>query len=144
MDRLSGGKRQLSSEQVMLAFGDRAYLLLERNGIPLGMAGWQVENLVARIDDVDIDKDLPQDLALSMLLKEAELASQALQCEIALLFLPPRFKFLVDYCISLGYSSQPVQGLGVQAWEEAARDTSSTDAFVLYKQLRTDRIIRPV
>ena len=142
--RLSSGKRQLTPEQVMVNFGDKAYLLLQENGIPCGIVGWQVENLVARIDDVYIDDHLPQEDALSMLLKEAEAAARELQCELTLLFMPLKFQGLQDFHRSLGYSSQPVQSLGVRAWDEAARESSSTETFVLYKQLRNDRVLRPV
>lgn len=144
IERLSGGTRQLTSEQVMRAFGEKAYLLLQKNGIPSGIIGWQVENLVARIDDVYIDDNLPQELALSLLLKEAEHASRDLYCEISLLILPLKLKALEGIFTSLGYSSQPFQGLGVPAWEEAARESSSTETYVLYKQLRADRITKPV
>ncbi len=69
----------------MVAFGDKAYLLLRKGGIPCGILGWQVENLVMKIDDVYLDENLPAENALSLLLKEAEDASQELNCELSLI-----------------------------------------------------------
>jgi len=144
INRLSNGKRRLDYEQVMVAFGDKAYLLLRKGGIPCGILGWQVENLVMKIDDVYLDENLPAEYALSLLLKEAEDASQELNCELSLIFLPLKFEGREELFASLGYSSGPLQNLGVRAWEEAVRESLSDEAIVLYKKLREDRVLKPV
>ncbi len=144
INRLSNGKRRLNYEQVMVAFGDKAYLLLRKSGIPCGILGWQVENLVMKIDDVYLDENLPAEYALSLLLKEAEDASQELNCELSLIFLPLKFQGREELFASLGYSSGPIQNLGVRAWEEAVRESLSDEVIVLYKKLREDRVLKPV
>lgn len=143
-ERLSGGQRQYTPHQVMVNFGEKAYLVLRQNGDLLGIAGWQVENLVVRIDEVHVDEDLPLGQALALLLQAAEAASQELQCEIVLLFLPLNYQQHDELFRSLGYSAQPVQSLGVRAWEEAARESSSTETYVMFKQLRSDRVLKPL
>jgi len=144
INRLSNGKRRLNYEQVMVAFGEKAYLFLRKGGIPCGILGWQVENLVMKIDDVYLDGNLPTENALSLLLKEAEDASQELNCELSLLFLPLKFQGREELFTSLGYSSRPIQSLGVRAWEEAAQESLPDEVIVLYKKMREDRILKPV
>ena len=36
------------------------------------------------------------------------------------------------------------QRLGVRAWQEAAQESLQPGAVMLFKQLRTDRVLRPV
>ena len=144
INRLDSAKSRLDYEQVMEAFGDKAFLLLRKSGLLCGIIGLQVENLVMKIDDVHIDENLPAENALSLLFKEAEDASQELQCEISLLFLPLKYQGREELFRSLGYSSRPIHSLGVRAWEEAARESSSGEGLVLYKQLRKDRVLKPV
>jgi len=97
-----------------------------------------------KIDDVYLDESLPAENALSLLLKEVENASQELHCEISLLFLPLKYQGREEFFTSLGYSSRPIQSLGVRAWEEAAQESSSGESFVLYKLLRKERVLKPV
>jgi dephospho-CoA kinase len=44
--------RLLNRADIMAAFGQKAYFLLELNGAIIGLIGWQVENLVTRADEV--------------------------------------------------------------------------------------------
>ncbi len=53
--RLSGGTRSLSSDDIMAAFSDKAFLLLTSNKNLVGLAGWQVENLVSRTTELYLD-----------------------------------------------------------------------------------------
>jgi len=144
INRLSDGKRSLDNKQVMEAFGDKAYLMLSKGGKPCGLLGWQVENLVMKIDDVYLDDSIPTENALSLLLKEAEDASRELNCEFALVFLPLKFQGQDGLFASLGYSTQPIQNLGVRAWEEALRESLPDKEIVLHKKLREDRVLKPV
>jgi len=49
--RLSKGRRSMDEDKVMEAFGDKRFLLLQMDSELGGIAGWQVENLVARTTD---------------------------------------------------------------------------------------------
>jgi dephospho-CoA kinase len=141
---LSGGKRQATREQVIEAFGDKAYLLLRIDGKVLGLVGWKVENLVSRTDDIYIDASVHFSDAVKLLMNEVERVSRELQCEISLLFLPPDITKYESALMHLGYTRRTVQGLGVRAWEEAALESMPEGATMLFKQLRQDRVLRPV
>ena len=51
----------MDRDQVMEAFGDKAFLLLQLADDLVGIAGWQVENLVARTTDFFLDPKTPVD-----------------------------------------------------------------------------------
>jgi hypothetical protein len=62
--RLSGGAKTMTQDDVMAAFGEKAFMLLQAGGKAVGVAGWQVENLVARTTEFFIDALLPLNLPL--------------------------------------------------------------------------------
>ena len=142
--RLSGGKRKLQHEDIMAAFGEKAYLLLNLGDRTVGLVGWQVENLVARTDEVYIDPTIPFNQAMKALTEEVERASQELQCEISLVFLPSEFAHRNEVWSSLGYEERNIQSLQVRAWEEAAEESMPPGSRMFFKQLRKDRVLRPV
>jgi dephospho-CoA kinase len=142
--RITQGKRRMDRHDVMAAFGEKAYLLIERDGKVAGIAGWQVENLITRIDELYFEKDLPLEQAIPALMDAVETASTELQSEASLLFLPP---YLAKHTLAwrdVGYRPQTVQGLGVRAWQEAAVESMPRGASLWFKRLREDRILRPI
>lgn len=144
INRLSDGQRALQNEDVMAAFGEKAFLFLKIDNRPVGLVGWQVENLVARTDDVYLESGLSLPAAMQALLTTVENTSRDLQCEAALLFLPDPLAQQTDVWRSLGYEARTVQTLGVRAWQEAALETMGVGESMYFKQLRKDRVLRPV
>lgn len=144
INRLSAGKRNLSRADIMAAFGEKAFLVLQLDGRPVGLVGWKVENLVARTDDVYLEANIPFTQALQALLDEVERASRELQCEVSLLFLPSGLARVEATFASLGYTPRTIQSLGVRAWQEAAVESMPAGSIMLFKQLRQDRVLRPV
>jgi dephospho-CoA kinase len=142
--QLSHGKRRPTREDIMAAFGEKAFLLLRINGKALGMVGWKVENLVARTDEISIDSSLYFSDAIQILMNEVERVSRELQCEISLLFLPNEMTSHEAALTALGYQRRTVESLGVRAWEEAALESMPARSMMLFKQLRKDRVLRPV
>jgi dephospho-CoA kinase len=142
--RLSGGARRPTEDDIMAAFGEKAFLLLMADNQSVGLAGWQVENLVARTTDLYVDANIPLDNALKSLITEVEKASQDLQCEASLLFLLPQQATQESIWKELGYSRRTPQTLGVQAWQDAAVESQPPNTILLFKQLRMDRVLRPI
>jgi dephospho-CoA kinase len=142
--RASRGRRNLDRAGVMEAFGEKAFLLLRVNGRLAGLAGWQVENLVARTTDVYLEPGLSLEKALTFLLEEVERSSRELQCEAALLFLPPNLARQEAVWRALRYERRTVHDLAVSAWQEAALESQPEGTVMLFKQLRKDRVLRPV
>jgi dephospho-CoA kinase len=142
--RLSAGTRPTTQKDVMAAFGEKAYLLLKSGEQHVGLIGWQVENLVARTTEIYIDPSIPIKQAVKTLATEVEHASKDLQCEASLLFLPPQMASQESVWRELGYEGRTPQSLAVQAWQDAAIESMPTNTIMLFKQLRQDRVLRPI
>jgi dephospho-CoA kinase len=144
LHRLSKGRRALNKDQVMEAFGDKAFLLLRLGDELVGIAGWQVENLVARTTDLYLDPRAAADKALPLILSEVEKASGDLQCEASLVFPPMELVGFDSVWKHIGYERRSPDTLGVQAWTDAALESMPQGSALFFKQLRTDRVLRPI
>lgn len=141
---ISKGRRAMSAADVMAAFGEKAFLLLKIDDRLIGLAGWQVENLVARVSDLYLEPGLALGEAVRVLINEIEFASRELQSEILLLFLPPHLGRHSAVWDALGFKACAPQDLGVSAWEEAALESMPVGTVMFFKQLRKDRVLKPV
>jgi len=141
---LSAGVRTMSQDDVMEAFGEKAFMLLQLSEKMVGVAGWQVENLVARTTEFFIDPQVAIEPALKTLIEEVERASLDLQCEASLLFLPPNLAAHQNTWKQLGYEARSPEALGVQAWTDAAIESAQPNTRLFFKQLRQDRVLRPI
>jgi dephospho-CoA kinase len=134
----------MSQDDVMEAFGEKAFMLLQLSEKMVGVAGWQVENLVARTTEFFIDPQVAIEPALKTLIEEVERASLDLQCEASLLFLPPNLAAHQNTWKQLGYEARSPEALGVQAWTDAAIESAQPNTRLFFKQLRQDRVLRPI
>lgn len=144
LTRLSKGKRAMTKDEVMEAFGDKAFLLLQLENELVGVAGWQVENLVARTTDLYLDPKATADKALPLIMSEVERASNDLQCEASLVFPPMDLVGFDSVWKQVGYERRSPETLGVQAWTDAAMESMPKGSALFFKQLRTDRVLRPI
>jgi dephospho-CoA kinase len=144
VNRLKREGPRLSVGDIMESFGEKAFLLLIAGQTPVGVIGWQVENLVARTTDIYLDPSIPLAQALPELITEMERASRDLQSEASLVFSPPALALDENLWKKLGYDRRTPQSLGIQAWQEAAQEYSSANTVLYFKQLRQDRILRPI
>jgi len=79
-----------------------------------------------------------------VLMDEIEIASRELQSEVLLVFLPPHLGRHSGVWDARGYSPQTPQDLKVSAWEEAALESMPVGTVMYFKQLREDRVMKPV
>jgi dephospho-CoA kinase len=133
----------LTRADIMAAFGQKAYFLLEQDGQIAGVIGWQVDNLVTRADEIVLAPDAPVDQAVQMLIKAMETASADLQSEAAVIFPDPALAKSGAWKAA-GYTATKIKDLGVKAWEEAAQESAVPGTALLFKRLREDRILRPI
>jgi dephospho-CoA kinase len=142
--RLSKGKRKMNASEVMESFGDKAYMLLLMDGQVAGVAGWQVENLVTRTTDIFLEDNIDAAKALETLVKGVEGASGELQSEASLVFAMDNLAAQDAIWQKLGYEKRTPNSLGVQAWQEAAEEAAPAESVLFFKQLRQDRVLRPI
>ena len=144
INQLSGGQRSVTRSDIMAAFGEKAFMIVKVDNKTTGVVGWRVENLVACTDDVYLDSSVPFVDMLRPLMDEVERASRELQCEASLMFLPTSYHRFEAMFRELGYQQRTVDELGVRAWEEAAVESMPPDSVMFFKQLRQDRVLKPV
>jgi dephospho-CoA kinase len=142
--RLSKGARVMTADTVMEQFGEKAYMLLEIGGKIVGLAGWQVENLVTRTTDIFLEDYINHQKALEMLINEVERASADLQSEASLIFPMNELAAQENLWTALGYEKRTPETLGVQAWQDSAAELNPAGGILLFKQLRQDRVLRPI
>jgi len=144
LNRMRKGEPQLSRNDVMAELGEKAFLLLNIEQNTMGVIGWQVENLVARTTDIALDSLLPPAQYLPVMIREMERASSDLQCEASLIFVPPHLAKHDALWKSLGYEPKEPNALDVIAWQEAAEESTLPGSTLYFKQLRQDRVLRPI
>jgi dephospho-CoA kinase len=135
----------LSRTEVLLRFGQKAYMLAFAGEKMVGIAGWQVENLIARTDEFVVATEAPIDRAVKSLVESMEKASNELQAEISLLFLKNNTIEAVRRAVLVaGYEQQQPTDFRIPDWREAAEESQPPDTYLLAKRLRADRVLKPV
>ena len=139
------GQVALSRGDVMAAFGEKAYMLADYGGHLAAIAGWKVENLVARVDEMYVAPNAPLDKLAPPMLEAVEAASRDLQSEAALVFVTPLMAGAAAQALAgRGFAPTKPEQLPVAAWLEAARELRPPGAEMLFKKLRNDRVLRPI
>ena len=141
---LGGPKKSVTRDEIMAAFGEKAFMLLKVENSTMGLLGWQVENLVSRTIDILLDPALPPAQYLPIMIREMERAASNLQCEVSLVFAPQNLAMHDALWNSLGYEQRTPAQLGARAWQEAAQESQNANTTLFFKQLRLDRVLRPI
>jgi N-acetylglutamate synthase-like GNAT family acetyltransferase len=139
------GRLEIDRMTVVERLGSVGFLVVEHDGGLVGMLGWQAENLVVRVTDFLVGAVTERVAIGQALLAEMEKAAAELECEVALLFLPRSAPpALIEFYETLGYETQVVADLP-KAWHEAALERRlGGDDSVMVKQLRDQRVLRPL
>ena len=140
-----GGRLELELEAALARLGDTGFFVAEQNGRLLGLLGWHVENLVACVTDLLIWSALDRLRVGRVLHEEMESAAVGLSAEVALLLLPGSCgPELTAFCNALGYRQRVVADLP-GSWRQTALEAGRGDADTIpVKQLRAERVVRPL
>jgi len=141
INHLSGDRQNLTGNDVMAKFSENAYTLLKMNKALVGIAGWQVENLVVRTTDLYLEPGINIEDALELLIHEIEQESANLQCEVSLVFPHGNLAKHEDLWKKLGYEIRSPDALGNQAWMDAARESMPPESVLHFKQLTEERVL---
>jgi dephospho-CoA kinase len=140
--------KDISRMDIMLAFGQKSYLLAEAPGEQvIGLMGWQVENLITRADEFYIEPAAPRGPVIGALVNAIEDASKALQSEVGFIFLPlGTGQDVIQPFLSNGYETTTVEQIKIPAWREAVQEVISENSAyqILTKKLREDRVLQPL
>ncbi len=144
INRLVHPDPPMTKDRIMAAFGEKAYILLKVEEDFLGILAWQVENLVARTTEIALDPGLPPAQYIPVMIREMERASAVLQCEASLIVAPQSLARHDALWKSLGYEPHLPRDLPILAWQEAAEECNLNGCVLFFKQLRQDRVLRPI
>ncbi len=137
--------RQMTRNDVMLQFGDKSFFMAEASGRLIGLAGFQVENLIARIDEFVLAPDVPPVLVTQKLLSAVETSARELQTEVGFIFVGRNASpSIIQAFIDQGYERVAIDSLRVPAWREAVAEMQTTDKQILMKKLRDTLVLTPV
>lgn len=139
-------RKPVDRMDIMLAFGQKSYLLAQdHNDNVLGLTGWQVENLITRVDEFYIDPSVPREQVVRALTQAIEEASRELQSEVSFIFVPTTTpKETLQSFVTSGYHNLRIEDVKFPAWREAAHEMLSSEVVGLMKQLRADRVMKPI
>ncbi len=136
--------KNLTRMDIMMAFGEKSYLLAESDGRAVGLAGFQVENLITRMDEFWIVPEAPVAPVAQALIQAVEDASKELQSEVGFMFLPQSDTSLAQVFVDQGYERTKLETIKVPAWREAASESQPPNTQILAKKLRAERVLKPL
>jgi dephospho-CoA kinase len=137
--------RNLSEREVLVAFGQKSYMLAMANNQPVGLVGFLVENLVTRVDEFFVIPQAPIEPVATALIQSIERASRDLQSEVGYVFLPENGSSeMTDTLIRQGYEQTELDEIKVPAWREAVRESRPDGTLILAKKLRAERVLKPL
>ncbi|NWG16211.1 MAG: hypothetical protein HXY41_06205, partial [Chloroflexi bacterium] len=140
--------KTMTRMDVMMAFGQKSYLLAQDAGEKVvGLVGWQVENLITRVDEFYLSPSIQAGPVVQELLVAIEQASRDLQSEVGYIFLPTSTApDTLQTFLKNGYEHTTVEQIKIPAWREAVQELvgSSNTVLILTKKLREDRVLKPI
>jgi len=135
----------LDRTRVLERFGQKAYMMAYRGNQMVGLAGWQVENLIARIDEFLLQSIPSSNVVIERLMGKIEEAANDLQSEIVLLFLPADVSDATQQAVvGQGYEIVKAADLRIPDWREAAEESAPPNSIMAFKRLREDRVLKPI
>lgn len=138
--------QSLSRMDVMMSFGDKSYLLAHDSAdVVNGLMGFQVENLITRVNAIYMDATSDKAPIIHALVAAIEEKSTELQSEVGFFFLPNNSDTaIVQSFLNQGYEATTVKEIKIPAWREAVQETFSDGMQILMKKLREDRVLKPI
>ena len=143
--RATRGRVYVVPRSVMERFGSKGlWLVRGGKGRIVGLAGWWAENLIARIDDFLVFPIQLYASAGKALVANIEKAALDLQCEVSILFVPPRASpRVISFFESCGYKRPEPRDLP-RVWREPVQEAMERGRYIMLRQLREDLVLRPL
>jgi dephospho-CoA kinase len=146
---LSTTGKPLTAKQVLASFGSQAYLLASLGDTLLGVLGWRVENLIARVGSVSLAETADAWRVLPLLWAHLEGRANELQAEVVLMvFNEKATHSWREIANKAGYLLQPIAAMDVLLWRDVAKEMVSESGentpHIFYKKLREKRVLRPI
>lgn len=132
-------------QDILMAFGQKSYMIAMVNNEPVGIVGFLVENLITRVDELLVIERAPLQPVAAALVQAVERASRELQSEVGYIFVPEKDgQEMVQVLLQEGYEAQQLEDIKILAWREAAREARPDGALMFSKKLRAERVLKPL
>ena len=144
IQRATDGAVKIKRSELLMALGDRGYLIGQQGSDISTVIGWHSENLIARIDQIFVYPPESAEVAGPAVLQEIEDTAVSLMCEVILAFppngiAPPILKLLLDRQFE-----EVEQARLPDVWQAAVAESQPDNTFILMKKLRDTRVMKPV
>lgn len=142
----SSSDKSVDRMDVIMSFGQKSYLLADsEGGDTVGIVGWQVENLITRVDELYLKDGIGKEPIIYAIVQAVEEASKELQSEVSFIFLPASAgDDMVQPFVKSGYELVSVKEIKIPAWREAVQEVTDEETKILTKKLRQDRVLKPI
>lgn len=144
LNKATGGQVRMSRSELLMALGDRSYFIAQSGTTIHIVAGWHIENLIARVDQMYIFPPEAVSFAFDPVLKDIEKSAIQHFCEIVVVFLPQeQVDRLGGYLAFNEYQILDVEHLP-RVWKQAVQESQPANTLAMIKILREDRITSPI
>lgn len=141
--KATAGAVKLKRADLLLAFGERSYFIGQVGAEIHSVVGWNIENLVGRIDQIYFHPASAIETAGPAMLAEIEQSADRHICEILVAFLPQDAPdALHEMFVTNGYSASEVDKMPV-AWRSAIHESQPDATTFVIKVLR-ERVTHPL
>lgn len=135
--------QELTATDIMISFGEKAYFLIKEKDEIIGLAGWQVENLVVKIDTILFTNSKYLKVGLTKIFKEIETSAEDLNAEVAIAMILKSDQNSEKNLPELSYESINIEDIKIKAWRDIINSEDIHNHNFWLKTLRKDRILRP-
>ena len=144
IQRATAGAVKIKRGELLIALGDRGYLIGQQGADISAVVGWNSENLIARIDQIYVYPPEAAGVAGPAVLQEIEETAVSLMCEVILAF-PPNGIAPAVLKLFLDKQFEEVDLARLpDAWQSATADSQPENTFILMKKLRDTRVMKPI
>lgn len=144
LNKATNGQVKMSRAELLMALGDRSYFIAQSGTTIHIVAGWHIENLIARVDQMYIYPPETVSFAFDPVLKDIEKSAIQHFCEIVVVFLPQdQVDRLGGYLAFNEYQILDVEHLP-RVWKQAVQESQPANTLAMIKILREDRITSPI
>jgi hypothetical protein len=144
IQRATEGAVKIKRSELLMALGDRGYLLGQQGSEISTVIGWNSENLIARIDQIFVYPPESAQVAGPAVLREIEDTAVSLMCEVILAF---PINGIADPVLKL-FLEKEFEAIELarlpDVWQAAVAESQPDNTFILMKKLRDTRVMKPV
>jgi dephospho-CoA kinase len=141
IQRATAGAVKLKRSELLLALGERSYLIGQEGGEITTIMGWRSENMIGRVDQVYVHPLAAVAQTAPPVLDEIERTAAELLCESIFLFLRHDSPEAIRHFFAARDYRPAVRERLPRVWQAAFDESQPADTTIWLKSLRRDRAV---